>query len=62
MTYCTSTLILTNYGSMEWCVCMCVYILNHFLSTLLFLNILVIHIQDIPPPNTEDTVLLNPLS
>jgi len=41
-------------------VCVCVYILNHFLSTPLFLNILVIHIQDIPPPNTKDIVLLIP--
>ena len=42
------------------CVCGCVCISNNFLSTLLFLNILVIHVQDIPPPNTKDTVLLIP--
>jgi len=41
-------------------VCVCVYILNNFLSTLLFLNILAIHVQDIPLPNTKDTVLLIP--
>ena len=55
----TTTAHVCVWVCMRVCVCVCVHF-KSFSFTLLFLNILVIHVQDIPPPNTKDIILLIP--